>query len=312
MKSTVSRLRADMEMILVDDGMDTACRPIVNTYASQPQVRLVKARGKGIVSALLTGLHHAQGNYIARMDADDFCIGDRFTLQQRFLDRNPDIGLVSCRVRYGGDATRNPGFDRFVQQINQLDSHEKMFYKRYAEAVVIHPSVMFRKKLLEGNSYRERSNTGNQVPEDFDLWLRWMNQGVQFAKMSDYLLVWNDWKGRLSRNHRAYAKRAFREAAAEAFSTPIGKEIWVCGYGRTVDRRLAPFRKNGLVISGFLALKKEKRADRLPVITPDEAENLKCKALILVMVGNLKGKEWIQGFLDSHSFREGEDYLWMV
>ncbi|MDN3689126.1 hypothetical protein [Cyclobacterium jeungdonense] len=140
-----------------------------------------------------------------------------------------------------------------------------------------------------------------------------MNKGVRFAKINEYLPVWNDWEGILSRNHRAYAKRAFREATADPFFAPAGKEIWVCRYGQTVERRLAPFRKKGLEISGYLALKKEEREDKLPVrILEEKVGNLKGKAMILVMVGNLLGKKWIQDFLDRHSFKEGEDYLWMV
>lgn len=313
LKSTVSCLRPEMELILVDDRMDPNCYPAVNAILSHPQVKLEKAKGVGIVNALHTGLSVAKGCYIARMDADDFCMGDRFVLQQAYLDKNPEVGLVSCQVRYGGDSIKNPGFDRFVRQVNSLDTHEKMVRKRFAEAVVIHPSVMFRKELLELGTYQEKNEAGNQVPEDFDLWLRWINNGVRFAKMSEQLLVWNDWEGRLSRNHRAYSKRAFREAAACAFSPSAGKEIWVCGYGRTVERRLTPFRKMGLVITGYLALKRVEREDSLPVrILEEEVENLRGNALILLMVGNLQGKKWIQDFLDRHFFKEEEDYLWMV
>ncbi|WP_154858684.1 glycosyltransferase [Cyclobacterium xiamenense] len=312
LKGTISCLHTGMELVLVDERMDPRCQPFVNEALTHPQVRMAKARGAGLVNGLLTGLAAARGTYIARMDADDFCLGDRFAVQQQYLDANPEVGLVSCRVRYGGDPSKNPGFARFVSQVNDLDTHEKMESKRYAEAVVIHPSVMFRRELLNMASYRERNEMGQAVPEDFDLWLRWMNQGVRFAKLEECLLVWNDWEGRLSRSHPAYAKRAFREAAAEAFVAPEGRPIWICGYGRTVERRLAPFRRRGLKPAGYLALTPELREDQLPVITPAEAGQLRGKALLLVMVGNMKGKRWIQNFLDAESFTEGQDYLWMV
>ncbi|WP_375585564.1 glycosyltransferase [Cyclobacterium xiamenense] len=312
LESTLACLHTGMEMVLVDERMDSLCRPLVNEALAHPGVRLVKAMGEGLVNGLLTGLAAARGAYLARMDADDMCLGDRFSLQQHYLDRHPEVGLVSCKVRYGGDSTKYPGFARFVTEVNDLDTHEKMVQKRYADAVVIHPSVMFRRELVQLGSYRERNAAGQAVPEDFDLWLRWMNQGVRFAKLEECLLVWNDWEGRLSRSHPAYAKRAFREAAAEAFVPPAGKPVWICGYGRTVERRLAPFRRRGLKPAGYLALAPERREDQLPVITPAEAGQLRGKALLLVMVGNLRGKRWIQQFLDTESFVEGSDYLWMV
>lgn len=80
-----------------------------------------------------------------------------------------------------------------------------------------------------------------------------------------------------------------------------------------MERRLGPFRKKGLHISGYLGQKKEEREDKISVrILKEKIGDLKEKALILIMVGNLTGKKWIQGFLDRHSFKEGEDYLWMV
>ncbi|WP_162342914.1 glycosyltransferase family A protein [Cyclobacterium salsum] len=88
LKSTVSCLKPEMELILVDDRMDPDCMPVLKPHLSHPKVTLKKANGTGIVNALHTGLSLAKGLYIARMDADDFCMGDRFTLKQEYLDRH--------------------------------------------------------------------------------------------------------------------------------------------------------------------------------------------------------------------------------
>ena len=37
------------------------------------------------------------------MDADDVCLPGRLEEQARFLDEHPSLGLVGCRVIYGGD-----------------------------------------------------------------------------------------------------------------------------------------------------------------------------------------------------------------
>ncbi len=303
-----------MELILVSDHADAACMEIMERYVSERKetIRLMQSPGTGIVDALNAGLGRARGAYIARMDADDICLNDRFVRQLQYLENHPEVGLVSCLVRYGGDFEKNAGFARFVEGLNQLDTHQKMCARRFAEAVVAHPSVMFRRELLHLGTYRKTNSRGETVPDDFDLWLRWLNKGVVFAKIKAFLLEWTDLEHRLSRTDRAYAKRSFRNAAAAGFSIPTTKPVWVCGYGRPVERRLAPFKARGLIISGYIALEERERSDGIPVITLENSQGLRGKALILAMVGNMEGRAYIQQFFDDANFQEAVDYLWMV
>lgn len=311
--STFSLMYDGAELILVDDSADMQAKELMRQFSDQKdQVRLINAKGNGIVNALLTALKIAEGEYIARMDADDISINDRFRKQMQFLDKNPKIGLVSSLVEYHGDSMANPGFARFVDWLNSLDSHDKMYIKRYAEAVVAHPSVMFRKSLLELGTYRTSDDKGQSVPEDFDLWLRWLNQGVQFAKIDEILLKWTDLPNRLSRVDKAYAKRAFWNSAAENFQIDPITPYWICGYGRPVEKRIRGLIERGFKISGYIALEKLNRKDGISVLTLDECKSLKSNGMILVYVANLEGRAYIQQFLENNDFAEGQDYLWMV
>lgn len=314
LESTLSCMGEGMELILVADHADTACLEIMEQFVLKyrEKVCLIQSPGKGIVDALHAGLACARGAYIARMDADDKCLNDRLIKQQQYLDNHPEVGLVSSWVRYGGDVGKNAGFARFVAGLNKLDTHQKMYARRFADAVVAHPSVMFRRELLQLGTYRKTNLRGETVPEDFDLWLRWLNEGVVFAKIKEYLLEWTDLEQRLSRTHQAYAKRSFRNAAAAGFRAPSDKPVWVCGYGRPVERRLAPFKERGLRVSGYIALEARERADGIPVITLEDSQPLRGNALILVMVGNLYGRAVIQHFFEEEQFQQTVDYLWMV
>lgn len=313
LESTFSGMNEMDELILVDDDADEKARELMSEFIqNKSQVRLIKSKGKGIVDALLSALEIAKGEYIARMDADDISINDRLHKQTQYLDDNPEVGLVSCLVKYHGDSTVNEGFARFVDWINTLDTHKKMYHKRYAEAVVAHPTVMFRKDLLTLGTYRKTDDKGQKVPEDFDLWLRWLNQGVKFAKIPEYLLEWSDLPCRLSRVDKAYSKRAFWNSVAENFQIESGKPYWICGYGRPVERRMKGLLNRGLTISGYIGLQDEKRDDGIPVIKLEESICLIGEALILVYVANLEGKTYIQHFFDENGFVEGRDYLWMV
>lgn len=313
-QTTLDAMHPGMELIIVDDDSDLEAKKTIIKGIRQKRndVKYIPSSGKGIVDALLTGLKVAEGHYIARMDADDLCMTDRFVSQVAYLNNHPDVGLVSCRVKYGGNPVENAGFARFVDWLNDLNTHDKMYAKRYAEVVVAHPSVIFRRELLSSATYRSENKNGEVVPEDFDLWLRWLNMGVKFAKLDECHLIWTDLPNRLSRTDMTYDKKSFWNSVAENFRLDPSKEVWICGYGRPVEKRLKALKKNGMRVSGYIALEQVKRADGIPVITLDNCHELKKKAIILIFVANYEGKSHIQMYLDASGFVETADYLWMI
>src|SRR2546430_10111904 len=67
------------EFIIVDDGSTDNSKSIINSY-NDPRIKLISQKNQGLASALNTGIKHAQGKYIARMDADDIAMPNRFRL----------------------------------------------------------------------------------------------------------------------------------------------------------------------------------------------------------------------------------------
>jgi hypothetical protein len=80
-----------------------------------------------------------------------------------------------------------------------------MSLRCFVEASVAHPSVMFRRELLEKyGGYRD-----GPFPQDYELWLRWLEAGVRFGKVDAELLTWNDPPQRLWRTDTRYSVEAF-------------------------------------------------------------------------------------------------------
>ena len=95
--SILGQTSTDFELILIDDKSTDGSGKILTQYAqADPRVVILENReNMGLTKSLNRGLAVAKGEYIARMDADDISVPDRFAKQVAFLDENPDDSFVS-------------------------------------------------------------------------------------------------------------------------------------------------------------------------------------------------------------------------
>jgi glycosyltransferase involved in cell wall biosynthesis len=307
----------DCELIAVDDHSRDATPELLASSSSFPYAYSHMAisvwEAGGLVAALQAGLDRARGRFIARMDADDVCHPDRLRLQVERLRAEPDLGVVGCRVAFGGDRQRQAGYARYVDWINRLLTHDEMALARFRESPLAHPSVMFRRELLERHGgYRE-----GPFPEDYELWLRWFEAGVRFAKVPETLLTWNDPPDRLSRRHPNYALANFYAVKAEYLArwlvahNPHHPDIVVVGAGRITRRRVEVLMAQGVRVRAWADLDPRKIGQRhhdAPVIHHDDLP-LPGRAFIVPFVGAIGAAEHIRALLASRGYVAGRDYI---
>ncbi|MEY4006785.1 MAG: hypothetical protein RLZZ221_2881 [Verrucomicrobiota bacterium] len=231
----------DWELIAVDDGSRDGTAEILKAFArTDPRIRVLVRPREGIVAALNAGIAAARGELVARMDADDEMHPERLAEQVALLDSpaSCDTGVVGCLVEHGGDAQAAAGYALHVAWLNSLVTPEEIALNRFVESPLAHPSVMFRRELVERHGgYRDGS-----FPEDYELWLRWLDAGVRMAKVPRVLLRWNDPPERASRTDPRYSPEAF-------FST---KAPWVWGAGRPTRKRADLLAAEGIPIAGYI------------------------------------------------------------
>ncbi len=87
------------ELIVVDDGSKDETKNILHSLAQYDQrMRLYgHDSNRGLPASLNTGLQHARGEWIARMDSDDLAAPERFETQIDFLIKNPEYGLAGSQ-----------------------------------------------------------------------------------------------------------------------------------------------------------------------------------------------------------------------
>lgn len=94
---------SDFEFIIINDGSTDNSVEIIKNY-NDPRIVLVdNTENKGLVSVLNQGLQLAQGEYIARMDADDISLPNRFMEQVNYLDKHPQVGILGAWFHIFGD-----------------------------------------------------------------------------------------------------------------------------------------------------------------------------------------------------------------
>ena len=302
------------ELLAVDDGSTDASADIIRRYADRDErIRPFFRPHAGIVAALNFGLEQAGGTYIARMDADDRCLPQRLEKQRRFLDTHPDIGLTACLVEHLGDTKRKAGYARYVRWINTQLHHKDIAQNRFIESPLAHPSVMFRRHLVQDfGGYRD-----GPFPEDYELWLRWLEAGVKMEKVPETLLHWRDEPGRLSRTHKRYSFKAFYRTKAEYLSrwlkdnNPHHPQVIIWGAGRTTRKRADMLTEYGVEISHYVDIDPNKIGHVIhgrPVLSPEEVPEAGT-AFIVGYVGSHGANAIIRDHLEQKGYRLGVDYL---
>ncbi len=305
---------ADWELVAVDDGSTDGTRALLEAAAREDaRVRVIEPRGGGLVAALQAGCAAARAPLIARMDADDLMLPTRLQQQCRFLEENPGVGLVSCRVRFGGDPVAQAGYAAHVQWINSLTTHEDMALRRFVDAPVAHPSVLFRRELLA----RHGGYAAGDFPEDYELWLRWLAAGVRFGKVDAELLVWNDPPTRASRTDPRYRPAAFHRVKCRYLArwivrhVPPERQLWLWGAGRVTRQRFRALEDEGLAWAGFIdvdAKKLGRTRDGRPVVGPHALPETG-RSFIVAGVASRGARDLIRAELARQNRVEGADFL---
>jgi glycosyltransferase involved in cell wall biosynthesis len=96
----------DFELILVDDKSTDNSLEILRAY-TDPRLRVVALpHNLGPAGAVQRAMDLAQGEYIARIDADDIMMPRRLELQVAYMDAHPRVGASGGGVRMFGDEDR--------------------------------------------------------------------------------------------------------------------------------------------------------------------------------------------------------------
>lgn len=93
--SLLNQTYQDFELIIIDDAStDNTCQ-VLEEYEGHPKIKMMKnEKNIGFVRTAINILDLAKGEYIMRLDADDYLDENALMIMTDVLDKHPEIGMV--------------------------------------------------------------------------------------------------------------------------------------------------------------------------------------------------------------------------
>lgn len=151
----------DFEFLIINDASRDSSRDIILGY-DDPRIKLVDNKvNLGLTASLNKGLQLAKGKYIARMDADDISLQERFSNQIKYMDENSETGL--CGTWFITFGLKN-------MMVKTISDPDLLASTLLIKNQVGHPTAMIRKSVLE--KYNLSYDESLQTSQDYNLWLK--------------------------------------------------------------------------------------------------------------------------------------------
>lgn len=142
-ESILNQTYKDFEFIIWNDGSTDKTEEIIKGF-DDSRIRYYYHENTGLGQALRLACEKANGEYIARMDADDISLPERLAKEVEYLESHPKSVLVSSAVNYMDD-------DGIVHNSSFPYTRMAVIRKRMLSgaSVIVHPASMFRKEVYE-------------------------------------------------------------------------------------------------------------------------------------------------------------------
>ncbi len=164
-KSILGQSFKDFEFIIVNDGSADRTGEILENFSQQDsRIKVISnSVNIGLTKSLNKAIKIAQGEYIARQDADDISLPERIAKQVAFLETHQEIkvlGTFGYAINKDGKILRKEILPVLSQEIKKHLIKANPF---------IHTSVMIRKETLDKV---QGYNEDFKVIQDYELWFR--------------------------------------------------------------------------------------------------------------------------------------------
>lgn len=181
--SVLNQDYSNIELIVVDDGSKDGTPEAAEQFGSR--VTVLRQKNAGPAAARNRGIAAASGEFIAFLDADDVWLPGKVTMQVKYLQDYPEVGVVFGRFlrwesQLDGAFSEPPTPTYLNTSMTLVPEHSGWIYKALLFDNVVHIiTAMIRRSVIDQvGTLDESLPTG----EDYDFWLR-VSRKFRMAKL---------------------------------------------------------------------------------------------------------------------------------
>lgn len=217
-QSILNQTMDEWELIMCDDGSKDNTYEVAKKYQKKyPQkiVLLKNDKNYGLNYTLNKCLQCAKGQYIARMDGDDYCAENRFEIEMKVFQEEPDIAIVSTDMAHFDEKgiwgnIRHPEYPQAKDFLRETP---------FCHA----PCLVKKEAYMKVNGYTDYKYLLRV--EDFHLWVKMYKAGYRGKNIHQTLYYMRD-------DRNAYSRRKFKYRINEAYVKALAiRELKLPIYG---------------------------------------------------------------------------------
>ncbi len=201
--SILAQTYTNWELIMCDDASTDSTYEVAKSYSEKYPDKIIllkNEKNSKLAFTLNQCLEYATGFYVARMDADDQSIPERFEKQVKFLAEHSEFDLVATGIKLFD------GREFYGERMSKKEIPQKEDLAR--GPCFAHATIMTYKRVydeLGGYYVSKRTERG----QDYDLWFRFFQKGFKGYNLQECLYIGREGKDFFSRKKRKYRIHAF-------------------------------------------------------------------------------------------------------
>jgi glycosyltransferase involved in cell wall biosynthesis len=177
-ESIINQTYTNWEMIAINDGStDNSLAMLLEYQHKDSRIKVISRENKGIAYTLNQCIDIANGDYIARMDADDISMPTRLESQLSSFIADPALDLIATNAILIDEQNRTVG------KLECLTDHASICRRPWVGFLMPHPTWLGKTEWFKKYRY---TIPAPYLCEDQDLLLR-SHQSSKFAVLPQFL-----------------------------------------------------------------------------------------------------------------------------
>jgi glycosyltransferase involved in cell wall biosynthesis len=195
LRSLLAQTYPDFEALIIDDGSPDRSIEVCQRFTDR-RIRIIRQSNRGLPGARNTGIRHAQGDYLAFLDADDLWTPDKLAKHVAHLQRSPQVGVSFSYSAFINETGRLTGIYQIPRRIrnitpeyalcrNPVGNGSAAVIRREVFDAIGYPDDLHG--VLETHYFDERLKYAKADATDLECWTRiathtqWQLEGIPEA-----------------------------------------------------------------------------------------------------------------------------------